>query len=151
MKTDKEDIKRLLKLLIGGIVPEVWVPPMVVRELRAFTSYRGRLVKTSTMIRNRLQSLLHKHNLTAEGVSEAGLLDQAWWETQKNISPLEKMQIRQELRLLQEVERLKVAVDEELQRQSTSSTWGKPALQIMQLPGVGYVVPECLDIARKER
>ncbi len=137
VKTDKEDIKRLLKLLVGGIVPEVWVPPVEVRELRAFTSYRGRLVKTGVMIRNRLQSLLHKHNLM---LSEAGLLDQAWWESQKNISSLEKMQIRQELVLLQEVEKLKVAVDEELQRQSTSSTWGKPALQIMQLPGVGFIV-----------
>jgi len=140
VKTDKEDIKRLLKLLIGGIVPEVWVPPVEVRELRAFISYRGRLVKTSTMIRNRLQSLLHKHNLTAEGVSEAGLLNQAWWEGQKNVSSLEKMQIRQELVLLQEVEKLKAAVDEELQRQSTSSTWNKPALQIMQLPGMGFIV-----------
>jgi transposase len=137
VKTDKEDIKRLLKLLVGGIVPEVWVPPMYVRELRAFTSYRGRLVKTGVMIRNRLQSLLHKHNLQ---LSEAGLLDQTWWEAQKNVSTLEKMQIRQELTLLQEVEKLKVAVDEELQRQSTSSTWGKQALQIMQLPGVGFIV-----------
>ena len=137
VKTDKEDVKRLLKLLIGGIVPEVWVPPVEVRELRAFISYRGRLVKTATMIRNRLQSLLHKHNLK---LAEAGLLDQAWWEAQKKVSTLEKMQIRQELVLLQEVENLKAAVDEELQRQSTSSRWGKPALQLMQLPGVGFVV-----------
>jgi len=137
VKTDKEDIQRLLKLLVGGIVPEVWVPPMEVRELRAFVSYRSRLVTTATMIRNRLQSLLHKHNLY---LSEAGLLDQAWWEGQKNISSLEKMQIRQELSLLQEVEKLKEAVDEELQRQSTSSQWGKQAVQIMQLPGVGFVV-----------
>jgi len=137
VKTDKEDIKRLLKLLVGGIVPEVWVPPMEVRELRAFISYRSRLVTTSTMIRNRLQSLLHKHNLL---LSEAGLLEQAWWDEQKNISTLEKIQIRQELALLQEVEKLKEAVDEELQRQSTGATWGKPALQIMQLPGVGFIV-----------
>jgi len=137
VKTDKEDIKKLLKILIGGIVPEVWVPPMEVRELRAFISYRGRLVKTSAMIRNRLQSLLHKHNLK---LSETGLLDQVWWEAQKDISSLEKMQIRQELALLQEVEKLKTAVDEELQRQSTGAQWGKPALQLMQLPGVGYVV-----------
>ena len=137
VKTDKEDIKRLLKLLVGGIVPEVWVPPMEVRELRAFISYRSRLVTTSTMIRNRLQSLLHKHNLL---LSEAGLLEQAWWEAQKDISSLEKMQIRQELMLLQEVEKLKEAVDEELQRQSTGATWGKLALQIMQLPGVGFIV-----------
>jgi transposase len=137
VKTDKEDIKRLLKLLVGGIVPEVWVPPLAVRELRAFISYRERLVTTSTMIRNRLQSLLHKHNLL---MSEAGLLDQAWWEEQEDISTLEKMQICQELVLLQEVEKLKMAVDEELQRQSTGSTWGKQALQLMQLPGIGFVV-----------
>jgi len=73
-------------------------------------------------------------------LSEAGLLDQTWWESQKNISSLEKLQIRQELTLLQEVEKLKAAVDEELQRQSTSAMWGKPALQLMQLPGVGYIV-----------
>ena len=137
VKTDKEDIKRLLKLLIGGIVPEVWVPPMHVRELRAFVSYRNRLVKTSTMIRNRLQSLLHKHNLQ---MSETGLLDPAWWEAQENIGALEQMQIRQELALLEEVEKLKEAVDEELQRQSTGAVWGKQALQLMQLPGVGFVV-----------
>jgi hypothetical protein len=53
---------------------------------------------------------------------------------------LEKMQIRQELALLQEVEKLKTAVDGELQRQSTGAQWGKPALQLMQLPGVGYIV-----------
>jgi transposase len=110
---------------------------MEVRELRAFISYRGRLVKTSAMIRNRLQSLLRKHNLK---LSETGLLDQVWWEAQKDISSLEKMQIRQELALLQEVEKLKVAVDEELQRQCTGAQWGKPALQLMQLPGVGYIV-----------
>jgi transposase len=89
------------------------------------------------MIRNRLQSLLHKHNLM---LSEEGLLDQTWWEAQENISALEKMQIRQELGLLQEVEKLKDAVDEELQRQSTGALWGKQALQLMQLPGVGFVV-----------
>jgi transposase len=137
VKTDKEDIKRLLRLLIGGIVPEVWVPPAPVRELRAFVSYRSRLVKMSTMIRNHLQSLLHKHNLR---LSEEGLLDQTWWEAQENISTLEKMQIRQELALLEEIEKLKMAVDEELERQSAGATWGKQALQLMQLPGVGFVV-----------
>ena len=136
VKTDKEDIKRLLKLLVGGIVPEVCVPPLHVRELRAFISYRARLVTTATMIRNRLQSLLHKHNLL---LSENGLLDAAWWQRQA-ISRLERIQIEQELSLLQEVEKRKASVDQELELQSTGSTWGKPALQLMQLPGVGYIV-----------
>jgi len=121
---------------VGGIVPEVWVPPLHVRELRAFISYRARLVTTATMIRNRLQSLLHKHNLL---LSENGLLDAAWWQRQA-ISRLERIQIEQELSLLQEVEKRKASVDQELELQSTGSTWGKPALQLMQLPGVGYIV-----------
>jgi len=40
VKTDKEDIKRLITLLIADIVPEVWVPPMRVRELRSLISFR---------------------------------------------------------------------------------------------------------------
>ena len=48
VKTDKEDVKRLIRLLIADIVPEVWVPPVEVRELRGMISYRNRLVKTST-------------------------------------------------------------------------------------------------------
>jgi transposase len=137
VKTDKEDIKRLLKLLVGGIVPEVWVPPVRVRELRAFVSYRSRLVSMATMIRNRLQSLLHKHNLR---LPEEGLLNEAWWQAQPSISSLEKMQIRQEVALLAEVEKQKATVDEELGRQSTSKEWGSPAIRLMQIPGVGVIV-----------
>jgi transposase len=137
VKTDKEDIKRLLKLLIGGIIPEVWVPPTSVRELRAFVSYRNRLVKTGTMIRNRLQSLLHKHNLL---LPEEAVTNQAWWQGQTSISPLEKMQIRQELVMLDEIEKHKAAVDEELGRQSLGKEWGSQAVRLMQIPGVGVVV-----------
>jgi transposase len=137
VKTDTKDIERLLKLLFGGIVPEVWVPPAHVRELRAFISYRNRLVKMATMIRNRLNSLLHKHSLM---LPEEGILNQTWWDVQVSISTLEKMQIRQELGLLDEIKKLQAAVSEELEKQSTGELWGKQALQLMQLPGVGVIV-----------
>jgi transposase len=137
VKTDAKDIERLLKLLLGGIVPEVWVPPAHVRELRAFISYRNRLVKMATMIRNRLQSLLHKHSLM---LPKEGILELAWWDAQTSISTLEKMQIRQELVLLDEIKKMQAAVDEELGKQSTGELWGKQALQLMQLPGVGVIV-----------
>ena len=129
VKTDKEDIKRLLKLLFGGIVPEVWVPPAHVRELRAFISYRNRLVATGTMVRNRLQSLLHKHNLL---LPEEGILNQAWWDAQASISALEKLQIRQELSLLDEIEKNRAAVDEELEKQSTGQV-----LRVQPYGGIG--------------
>ena len=47
------------------------VPPVEVRELRGLISYRQLVVKTGAMIRNRLHSLLHLHNLT---LLEEGLI-----------------------------------------------------------------------------
>lgn len=137
VKTDKEDVKRLIRLLIAGIVPEVWVPPMHVRELRGLISYRQRLVKTGAMIRNRLHSLLHRHNLL---LPKDGLASQEWWAQQEKISPLEKMQIHQEISMLEQIEKHKADVDNELGRQSLGETWGREAVRLMQLPGIGVVV-----------
>jgi len=137
VKTDKEDVKRLIRLLIADILPEVWVPPLPVRELRGLISYRQRLVKTGAVFRNRLQSLLHSHNLV---LPEEGLVSQEWWSRQEKISLLEKLQIGQEIALLAEIEKHKAEVDQELGKQSLGETWGRDAVRLMQLPGIGVVI-----------
>jgi transposase len=137
VKTDKEDVKRLIRLLIADIVPEVWIPPQPVRELRGLISYRQRLVKTGAMIRNRLHSLLHRHNLL---LPEEGLADGEWWAQQEKISTLEKLQIQQELSLLAQIEAHKAEVDRELGKQSLGELWGRQAIRLMQLPGLGVVI-----------
>jgi transposase len=136
VKTDKEDVKRLIRLLIADIVPGVWVPPVEVRELRGMISYRNRLVKMGTMVRNRLQSLLHRHNIT---LPKGGLRDEAWWQAQK-MSALEKIQIRQELAMLDDLAQHKAEVDAELGRQCLREPWGKQAVRLLQLPGFGVVL-----------
>ena len=136
VKTDKEDVKRLIRLLIADIVPEVWIPPTEVRELRGMISYRNRLVKMGTMVRNRLQSLLHRHNIL---LPKGKLLDATWWQEQK-MSTLEKMQIQQELAMLEELDRHKREVDAELGRQCLREPWGKQAVRLLQLPGFGVVM-----------
>jgi transposase len=136
VKTDKEDVKRLIRLLIADIVPEVWVPPVEVRELRGVISYRQRLVKMGTMVRNRLQSLLHRHNVL---LPKGKLLDASWWQAQK-MSGMEKMQIQQELVMLDELDRHKTEVDAELGRQCLREPWGKQAVRLLQLPGFGVVM-----------
>ena len=136
VKTDKKDIGRLLTLLIADIVPEVWAPPVEVRELRGMISYRNRLVKTSTMVRNRLQSLIHRHNLL---LPQGALTDQAWWDAQ-NLSPLEKIQIRQELSMLSEMEKHKAEVDAEMGRQALGAAWSKQAVRLLQLSGFGVII-----------
>jgi transposase len=137
VKTDKEDVKRLIRLLIADVLPEVWVPPLPVRELRGLISYRQRLVKTGAVFRNRLQSLLHSHNLV---LPEEGLVSQEWWDQQEKISRLEKLQIGQEIALLAEIEKHKAEVDQELGKQSLGETWGRDAVRLMQLPGIGVVI-----------
>jgi len=136
VKTDKEDVKRLIRLLIADIVPEVWIPPTEVRELRGMISYRNRLVKMGTMVRNRLQSLLHRHNIL---LPKGRLLDATWWQEQK-MSTLERMQIQQELVMLDEFDRHKREVDAELGRQCLKEPWGKQAVRLLQLPGFGVVM-----------
>ena len=136
VKTDKKDIERLLKILIADVVPEVWIPPVPVRELRGMISYRNRLVKTSTMIRNRLQSLIHRHNLI---LPKGALTDQAWWDAQK-LSALEQIQIRQELELLAGLDKNKAEVDAELGRQALGEQWSKQAVRLLQLSGFGVII-----------
>ncbi len=139
VKTDKQDIERLLRLLIADIVPEVWVPPMHVRELRALISYRWRLVKMSTMIQNRLHSLLHRHNIQPPGGGLDTQQNQAWWQ-QQQFSPLETLQVKQELALLEQIEQSKAEVERELGRLSNRDPWASQAAYMMQLSGIGVVI-----------
>jgi len=139
VKTDNQDVVRLLRLLIADMVPEVWVPPVEVRELRALISYRWRLVKMATAIQNRMHSLLHRHNIQApEGKIDTGQ-NREWWE-QVQLSELERLRLNQELKTLRLVREHIAEVEDELGRLSTSERWGKQAIHLMQLPGVGIVV-----------
>ena len=76
VKTDKVDTLSLAKLLATGFIPTVWVPPLEVREARGLLAHRRRLVHNRTMVTNRLQSVLQRHNLAgpdgAPSVSPTG-------------------------------------------------------------------------------
>ena len=56
VKTDAADVLRLAKLLAANLIPEVWVPPLHVCELRSGMTYRRRVVKMQTMTKNRLHN-----------------------------------------------------------------------------------------------
>jgi transposase len=139
VKTDNQDVVRLLRLLIADMIPEVWVPPLEVRELRALISYRWRLVQMATAIQNRMHSLLHRHNIQApEGKIDVGK-NREWWE-QLKLSELETLRLKQELQSLRMVRAHILEVEQELGCLSTSERWRAQATHVMQLPGVGIVV-----------
>ena len=139
VKTDNQDVMRLIRLLIADLVPEVWVPPVEVRQLRALISYRWRLVKMSTAIQNRMHSLLHRHNIQAPGGKVDTGENREWWE-KVELSALETLRMKQEIKTLRMVREHIVEVEKELGRLSTSTRWGDQAVYLMQIPGVGVIV-----------
>ncbi len=101
----------------AGLVPEVWVPPPAVRELRALVAHRRRLITNRTHARNRLKGVLLRHNLLPP---ERGLFAPAqrtWW-TELKLDTSERLRVRQDLSLLDSLEPLISEVEGELVRLS---------------------------------
>ena len=139
VKTDKQDVFRLARLLAGGLIPEVWVPPVPVRELRTLIADRRRLIKIRTMTRNHLHSLAHRHNLALpEGTAFADK-NQGWWKN-LSLSPVEILGLQQDPAMLDFLEPEIKAIDAELARLSTCDPWQEAVPYLMQLPGFGLIV-----------
>ena len=139
VKTDKKDIERMLTQLISGTVPEVWVPPVHVRELRSLISFRWRLNKQITMSKNRLQSVAQRFNLD---LPEGGLLtekNRGWWEKQK-FSDLTGFEVKQDLEIVKLLEDQKEALDQKLAELSNTEPWASDMVFLMQIPGMGLIL-----------
>ena len=80
VKTDARDTIHLARLLAAGLLPSIWVPPHEVRELRSLVAHRSRLIRQRTQARNRLQSVLHRHNLLPPEGTPFANCHRAWWE-----------------------------------------------------------------------
>ncbi len=56
-KTDRRDAGHILKLLLGGRFPRVWVPGAALRDLRQLVLHRHRVVEMQTRVKTELQHL----------------------------------------------------------------------------------------------
>lgn len=64
VKTDRIDSETLAHLLRADLVPESWVPPQEVRDLRELVKRRAFLVKMRTKLKNRVHAELAKRDIT---------------------------------------------------------------------------------------
>jgi transposase len=131
VKTDRVDVGRLACLLAAGLVPEVWVPPVEVRELRSLLAHRRRLVKMQAMIRNRLHSMIHRHNLTLPKGEVFSHEHRSWW-LGLEISRTENLRIRQDLATMDHLEPQIAEIDTELNRLSTCAPWADQVPYLLQ-------------------
>jgi hypothetical protein len=99
VKTDNLDVLKLARLSAANLIPEVWVPPVEVRELRNLIAHRRQLTRQHTMIANRLQSLLHRHHFLPPAGELFWQSHREWWEGLA-VSPTERLRVKQDLATL---------------------------------------------------
>src|SRR5215472_236858 len=61
LKNDKVDAATLAQLLRADLLPEAWIAPPQVRQLRALLRHRAQLVRLRTLLRNRIHAVLADH------------------------------------------------------------------------------------------
>ena len=138
VKTDKIDVLSLAHLLRADLLPEVWVPPQHVRDLRALLSHRRRLVSLQTTAKNRLQSVLHRLNLRPPD-GDVSHRSSATGGTELDLSPTERLRVDQDVATLDHVGAQIAAVDAELRRLSASELWAEQVPYLVQLPGIALL------------
>ena len=139
VKTDARDAIKLAKLLAANLIPEVWIPPVAVRELRALLAHHRHLIRPRTQARNRLRSVLHRHNIIPPTGEVFSVKQRSWW-TALPLSPVEQLRVRQNLAQLDALAPLLTEVEAELARLSVSEPWKDAVPLLLQLPGVGLQV-----------
>jgi len=67
LKNDKVDARMLAHLLRTDLLPEAWLAPKEVRDLRSLLRHRAALVRMRTALKNRIHAVLADEGLKAEG------------------------------------------------------------------------------------
>lgn len=138
VKTDIRDTFILARLLAANLVPEVWVPPQHVRQLRQLLSQRRQLVETHTQIVNRMHSVAHRHHLKHERGKRFNEKNTIW-QKDKTLSALEQFQLELEMENRIYIEKQISKISKEVQKMSHQKPWAEGMTYLMQLPGFGVI------------
>jgi transposase len=134
VQTDKKAALALAQLHAAGLLEGVWIPPQEVRDLRALIARREKMVRLSTMAKNRLHSMLHRNHLILPEKPFAPE-QRSWWES-LSLSSTEQFLVRSDLDTLEFAQK-QVAQAEECLQKARAQDERIPLL--VQLPGVAML------------
>src|SRR5262249_27366409 len=131
-KTDREDARHILHLLLEDRFPRIWVPSWENRDLRQLLWHRHRMVQMRTRIMNQLQAVALNEGLRCK--------KRLWRETGRK--QLESFQLapwasRRRSDLLQLLDRLNPTIAELTQMIEQEAEKYPAAQRLMTHPGVG--------------
>jgi transposase len=138
VKTDLRDTLILARRLAAILVPDVWVPPAQVRELRQLLSQRRQLVETHTQILNRMHSVAHRHHLKHERGKRFNEKNTSW-QRDRRLSKVEQFQLELEMENRTYLEKQIGRIGKEVTKMSHRKPWAESMTYLMQLPGFGVI------------
>ena len=134
VKTDQKAALALAQLHAVGMLTGVWIPPNHIRDLRALIAQREKMVRLSTIAKNRLHALLHRKHLILPEKPFAPE-QRAWWESLP-LSATERFLVHSDLDTLEfaqkQVEQIMACLKEQ-------SAQDEQIPFLIQLPGVAVL------------
>ncbi len=148
LKNDKVDAAILGQLLRADLLPEAWIAPPPVRQLRALLRHRVQLVRLRTLLRNRIHAVLadHGHDRPAGCWSGPGRA----WMASLQLPAVSREVVDDDLALIDALETVTGRLDWEIHQRARSG----PRVKVLtQLPGVGpftalVILAEVGDVSR---
>jgi transposase len=138
VKTDIRDTLILARLLAANMIPEVWVPPVHVRNLRYLLSQRRHLVGMHTQTVNRMHSVAHRHHLShAKGkrFNEKNTK----WQHDEELSGSEQFQLELDMSTKEHLAEQAEKITKKLAKMSNQKPWAESMMYLTQLPGFGVI------------
>src|SRR6201982_2168396 len=134
LKNDKVDAATLAQLLRADLLPEAWIAPPEVRQLRALLRHRAQLVRLRTLLRNRIHAVLadHGHDRPSGCWSGPGRA----WLASLQLPAVSAEVISDALALIDALESVTGRLDAEVRQHARSDPRGKGPTQ---LSGAGPV------------
>ncbi len=124
----------LAQLHAAGMLTGVWIPPQEGRDLRALIARREKMVRLSTMAKNRLHSTLQRNHLVLP--EKPFSLEQRSWWTNLSLSATEKFLVSSDLDTLEFAQKQVEQVEECLKQKSAQD---ERIPLLIQLPGVAML------------
>ena len=148
LKNDKVDAAILGQLLRADLLPEAWIAPPEVRQLRALLRHRAQLVRLRTLLRNRIHAVLadYGHDRPSGCWSGPGRA----WMASLQLPAVSREVADDDLALIDALETVIDRLDWEIHQRARSD----PRVKVLtQLPGVGpftalVILAEVGDISR---
>ena len=148
LKNDKVDAAILAQLLRADLLPEAWIAPPPVRQLRALLRHRAQLVRLRTLLRNRIHAVLADHGQDRPEGCWSGPGRE--WLASLRLPAVSREVIEDDLAL---IDALQVPIDR-LDWEVRQRARSEPAVKVLtQLPGVGpftalVLLAEIGDVSR---